>query len=225
MQCGGLSMGEIHLVSILTLGFMLGIKHALEPDHIIGVSTIASQSKKLWKSALAGVFWGIGHTATLLTIGMGLIFLKSDIPEKWAMSLEFLVGIMLVYFGISAIYSYKKRLGKPEPHNHSHKFSYGKSLFMGFIHGLAGSAAMILLTMSTVDSPMQGALFILVFGAGTVISMLFFTTIIGIPFVVSASKMNINKPLIQLTGVISTGFGIYYMYNLGVTEGLFKLWN
>jgi sulfite exporter TauE/SafE len=217
-------MNEIEIVSILSIGFMLGIKHALEPDHIIGVSTIASQSKKLWKSALAGVFWGVGHTATLLTVGMGLIFLKSDIPEKWAMSLEFLVGIMLVYFGISAIYSYKDKVHS-EAHGRSHvKFSYGKSLFMGFIHGLAGSAALVLLTMSTVDNLFEGGLYILVFGAGTVVSMLFFTTIIGIPFIMSANKKTFNKPLIQLTGVISTLFGLYYMYNLGVTEGLFKLW-
>ncbi|GGB42411.1 sulfite exporter TauE/SafE family protein [Fictibacillus barbaricus] len=217
-------MNEIELVSILTLGFMLGIKHALEPDHIIGVSTIASQSKKLSKSALAGVFWGVGHTATLLTVGMGLIFLKSDVPEKYAMSLEFLVGIMLVYFGLSAIYSHKNKTHS-EAHGRSFvKFSYGKALFMGFIHGLAGSAALVLLTMSTVDNLLEGGLYIVVFGAGTVVSMLFFTTIIGIPFIMSANKKTFHKPLIQLTGVISTLFGIYYMYNLGVTEGLFKLW-
>jgi sulfite exporter TauE/SafE len=216
-------MNEVEVVSILSIGFMLGIKHALEPDHIIGVSTIASQSKKLSKSALAGVFWGVGHTVTLLIVGMGLIFLKSDIPEKYAMSLEFLVGIMLVYFGLSSIYNKEKI--QSDTHRKSYvKFSYGKSLFMGFIHGLAGSAALVLLTMSTVDNLLEGGLYILVFGAGTVVSMLFFTTLIGIPFIISANKKTFNKPLIQLTGVLSTIFGLYYMYNLGVTEGLFKLW-
>jgi sulfite exporter TauE/SafE len=216
-------MNEVEVVSILSIGFMLGIKHALEPDHIIGVSTIASQSKKLSKSALAGVFWGIGHTVTLLIVGMGLIFLKSDIPVKYAMSLEFLVGIMLVYFGLSSIYNKEKI--HSDTHRQSYvKFSYGKSLFMGFIHGLAGSTALVLLTMSTVDNLLEGGLYILVFGAGTVVSMLFFTTLIGIPFIMSANKKTFNKPLIQLTGVLSTIFGLYYMYNLGVTEGLFKLW-
>jgi len=222
-------MMEVELMSILTLGFILGIKHALEPDHIIGVSTIAGQSKSLWKASLAGVFWGIGHTSTLFIIGMMLIFLKVTISDKWAMSLEFLVGVMLVYFGISAIYS-KKRAAHSELHNGKRinkvqgKFPYRKSLFMGFIHGLAGSAAMILLTISTVNNAWEGALYILVFGAGTVISMLFFSTIIGIPFMISKSKIGINKGLLQFTGVLSTIFGIYYMYNLGVTEGLFKLW-
>lgn len=157
-----------------------------------------------------------------------LIFLKVTIPDNWALSLEFLVGVMLVYFGLSAIYS-KKRAIHSEQHNDEWvnkvqgKLPYRKSLFMGFIHGLAGSAAMILLTISTVNNAWEGALYILFFGAGTVISMLFFSTIIGIPFVMSKSKMIINKRLVQFTGVLSIAFGIYYMYNLGVTEGLFAL--
>jgi ABC-type nickel/cobalt efflux system permease component RcnA len=217
-------MQEAELISILSIGFLLGIKHALEPDHIIGVTTIASQSKKVWRSSLAGFFWGIGHTATLFIFGVGMMFLKGEIPEKWAMSLEFLVGIMLVYFGISAIYSKKSAHMKNE-RKPDRKLSYLRSLLMGFIHGLAGSAAMIILTMSTVSNVWEGALYILVFGTGTVISMLFFTTVIGIPFVLSSSNLKINKPFIQITGCFSTVFGIYYMYNLGITEGLFKLWS
>lgn len=235
---------EIGLLSILGLGFILGIKHAIEPDHVIAVSTIASQSKKLLRSSLAGVFWGIGHTATLFIIGIVLILMKGEIPEKWAMSLEFLVGIMLVYLGITTILSFKnihlhkhEQNGELQKHVHSHEYigkhehqhqlkkvSYLKSMLIGLIHGLAGSGAMIVLTMSTVNSAWEAAVYILIFGAGTVIGMLIFTTIIGIPFVFSSKKFSLNKSLTQVTGLISTVFGIYYMYNLGVTEGLFKLW-
>lgn len=213
-------MEEIGLLSILSLGFILGMKHAIEPDHVIAVSTVASQSKKLWRSSLTGVFWGIGHTATLFLAGLAILLMKGEIPEVWAMSLEFLVGIMLVYFGISAMTSNKDTL----THNRPKDASFRKSIFMGFIHGLAGSAAMVLVTMSTVSSIWEGALYILIFGAGTVVGMLCFTTIIGIPFILSTHKKSINKAFTQVTGVISTGFGVYYMYNLGVTEGLFKLW-
>ncbi len=235
---------EVSYLSILALGFVLGIKHAIEPDHIIAVSTIASQSKKLLRSSLAGVFWGIGHTATLFIVGIIFILMKDEIPAEWAMSLEFLVGIMLVYLGVTTILSFKnihihehehdteehkhvhshEHSGKHE-HKHRHKnVSYLKSLLIGLVHGLAGSGAMILLTMSTVKSVWEGAIYILIFGAGTVVGMLFFTTIIGIPFVFSAKKISLNKTLTQITGVVSTVFGIYYMYNLGVIEGLFKLW-
>ncbi|MFD0825588.1 urease accessory protein UreH domain-containing protein [Neobacillus sp. M.A.Huq-85] len=218
----------VTLFSVLALGFILGIRHALEPDHVIAVSTIASQSKKLWQASLAGVFWGIGHTATLFIIGIILIVMKNDIPEKWSLTLEFLVGIMLVYLGIAAMLSIRKNRKHSHHHDEVHIFvkkpTYFKSLFIGFVHGLAGSAAMVLLTMSTVHSVWQGALYILVFGLGTVIGMLIFTTVIGIPFVLSMKKMVAGRGLILATGALSTVFGFYYMYNLGVNDGLFKLW-
>ena len=235
---------EIGFLSILALGFVLGIKHAIEPDHVIAVSTIASQSKKLVKSTLAGVFWGIGHTATLFIVGVILILMKGEIPEKWAMSLEFLVGIMLVYLGLTTLLSFKnihihqhEHDGDDHKHLHSHSHngqhqhqhqhrnvSYLKSLFIGLVHGLAGSGAMVLLTMSTVKSVWEAAVYILIFGVGTILGMLIFTTIIGIPFVFSAKKRVLNQTLSRLTGVISIVFGMYYMYNLAITEGLYKLW-
>jgi sulfite exporter TauE/SafE len=95
---------------------------------------------------------------------------------------------------------------------------------MRLYYGLAGSATLILVTLGSVNNVWEGASYILVSGVGTILSMVFFNTKIGIPFVISNNKMNINKLLIQFAGVISTAFGIYYMYNLGVTEGLFKLW-
>jgi ABC-type nickel/cobalt efflux system permease component RcnA len=235
---------EVTVLTVLALGFILGIKHAIEPDHVIAVSTIASQSKKLWNASLAGVFWGIGHTVTLFIIGIILISMKGEIPEKWAMSLEFLVGIMLVYLGVKTILSFKNihihnhQYDRDDhKHVHSHQNSgeykhrhqhqnvtYLESMLIGLVHGLAGSGAMVLLTMSTVKNVGEAAIYILIFGAGTVIGMLFFTTIIGIPFVLSKKRKTIGRPLGITTGTISTVFGVYYMYNLGVNEGLFNLW-
>ncbi|MFL6556777.1 MAG: urease accessory protein UreH, partial [Bacillus sp. (in: firmicutes)] len=162
----------VSLLSILLLGFLLGIKHAIEPDHIIAVSTIASESKNLKRSVFAGVYWGIGHTATLFIVGMFLIVAKNTITDTVAMSLEFIVGIMLVILGLNSIVAIMK-------HRHHHPLTVGsqtiekkgrthyKSFFIGLIHGLAGSAAMVLLTMSTVSTVWQGALYILIFGCGT----------------------------------------------------------
>ncbi|RBW67393.1 urease accessory protein UreH [Bacillus taeanensis] len=211
---------EASLLSILVFGFLLGIKHAIEPDHVIAVSTIAGRSKNIWRSSLSGVFWGIGHTATLFIVGILLIVLKVQMSEGLALSLEFLVGIMLVYLG-AASFRYKK------PHQHeqrNEKTSYIRSAIIGFIHGLAGSAAMVLLTLSTVDHIGQAALYILIFGAGTVIGMLSFSTMFSIPFIFAAKKTFIHQRLIYTTGVISILFGMYYMYNLGVKEGLFSIW-
>lgn len=220
---------DVSFISVLALGFVLGIKHAIEPDHIIAVSTIASRSKKLSQSSLAGVFWGIGHTATLFIVGICLLIIKGEIPEKWAMSLEFLVGIMLVYLGITTLTAFKGVRIHHHYHEPGHKrpsenYSYIKSVCIGLVHGLAGSGAMVLLTMSTVKSVFESAIYILIFGIGTIFGMLFFTTILGIPFIISAKRVEANKTLTQITGAISTIFGIYYMYNLGIGEGLFKMW-
>ncbi|WP_201319340.1 sulfite exporter TauE/SafE family protein [Paenibacillus sp. EPM92] len=230
---------EDSLYMVMLLGFILGMKHALEPDHIIALSTIASRSKSLWRSSLTGVFWGIGHTSTLFVIGLLLILLKLELSLRLSLSLEFLVGIMLVYLGFSTVISFQRKKihnhehqhdGIPhhhfhEKHEHSHSsFSYIKSTMIGMIHGLAGSAAMVLLVMSTVSSVWKGIVYILVFGLGTVSSMLIFTTIIGLPFVLSVKKRNLNTKLILATGALSALFGFYYMYNLGINEGLFKLW-
>ncbi|WP_066068138.1 urease accessory protein UreH [Neobacillus soli] len=211
----------VSFFSVLFLGFILGIKHSIEPDHIIAVSTMVGQSKKLSRSTLTGVFWGIGHTSTLFIVGMMLVLMKGELTDKWAMSLEFLVGIMLVYLGMKSMLFIKD--SKQDSHNHE-KASLIKITFIGFIHGLAGSAAMVLLTMSTVSSVWECALYILIFGTGTIIGMLMFTTIIGIPFVFSKKSIGVNRMLTKLTGTVSFLFGIYYMYNLGITEGLFQLW-
>jgi len=239
---------EASFLTVLSIGFVIGIKHALEPDHVIAVSTIASHTKKLGKASLAGIFWGSGHTLTLLVVGMLLIFLKGAIPEKWAMSLEFIVGIMLVYLGWTSILSFRKKKAQLPLFLHSHdhggyshrhwfapgleleaaheegRKSLAKSAVIGMVHGLAGSAAMVLLTMSTVQTQWEGLLYILVFGAGTIVGMLLSTTIIGIPFVLSARNISLNAALTRLTGLISIAFGCYYMYNLGITEGLFQMW-
>lgn len=213
------------LLSLLALGCVLGIKHAIEPDHVVAVSTIASKSNKIWSASLAGAFWGIGHTATLFAVGMFLIFTKTEIPEKWAMLLEFCVGVMIVYLGMYSILSMKK---KEQRHLHDGRsernLSYTKTMLIGIMHGFAGSAAMVLLTMSLIDTAWQGALFILVFGVGTVAGMLIATTIIGLPFVFTSKKIQINRLLVGLTGTISVLFGLFYMYDLGMNEGLFTLW-
>lgn len=100
---------EFSLLSVLFFGFILGIKHSIEPDHIIAVSTMVGTNKKLWRSTLTGLFWGIGHTSTLFIVGMILVLLKGELPEVWAMSLEFLVGIMLVYLGFKSMASIKSQ--------------------------------------------------------------------------------------------------------------------
>ncbi|MGB8955662.1 MAG: hypothetical protein WCC10_09820 [Tumebacillaceae bacterium] len=226
---------EGSLITILWFGFLLGIKHAIEPDHVIAVSTIAAQSRSLWRSALAGVFWGIGHTFTLLVVGVALLLLKTEISDAWANGLEFAVGVMLVVLGVTSLISSGQRQwhvhrhqhdGDTHAHFHSHdqnrthvhthrgRYYYLKSTLVGFIHGLAGSAAMFVLTMSRVEGPWQAMLYILIFGAGTVLGMLLFTTLLGVPFVASTRRPRLHGWMTRLTGVVSTVFGVSYMISV-----------
>lgn len=207
-------MDEVGLLSVLGLGLLLGIKHAIEPDHVIAVSTIATKSKRLWQSTMTGVFWGIGHTMTMFILGMGVLLMKEEIPPVWAESLEAAVGVMLIYFGMTTVLSYKKMKSRQKSESANQPRSFATSVFMGFIHGLAGSAALVLLTLSSVNNLAQGALFILVFGAGTVIGMLLFTTIIGLPFVMTTKKVSLNKAFTQVSGIVSTIYGIYYLSSI-----------
>ncbi|MDC3417755.1 sulfite exporter TauE/SafE family protein [Aquibacillus salsiterrae] len=230
------------LLSVLVVGFILGIKGGMEPDHVVAVSTIASQSKKLSKASLAGVFWGIGHTTTLFIVGFVLIMMKGQITDTWALSLEFVVGIMMVYLGLTNITSIRKEKVHAHTHYHdgkvhshfysdknkeSHDYkhvSYRKSLIIGLIHGLAGSAAMVLLTIASVDTLWQGAIYLIIYGVGTMFGMFLVTSFISIPFVLSVKKVKINHFIIRLAGVASLAYGLVIMYNIGITEELIKNW-
>lgn len=149
---------------------------------------------------------------------------EGELSEKWAMSLEFLVGIMLVLLGIKSIVFLDNKMSGQHDLHSEEKSPYLKIVIIGFIHGLAGSAAMVLLTMSVVSTVWECIIYILIFGAGTILGMLCFTTIIGIPFVFSKKSIRLNRTFTQLAGTVSIIFGIYYMYNFGVVEGLFQLW-
>lgn len=214
----------------LFLGFLHGVRHALEPDHMIAVSTIAAHSKSLRRSSLVGVYWGIGHTATLFVIGVILLLIKGQIPASWEVSLEIVVGVMLVYLGASSIYSHWKKPVHAVTHTHSMnehnhfvdgknaahpeastEISFLRSVFIGFVHGLAGSAAMVAATMATVSEVWQGSLYILIFGVGTIVGMLLFTTLLGVPFALSQHKLSLHHRLTQAAGWISVCFGFYYI--------------
>lgn len=236
----------MEFLGLLGIGFLLGVKHATEPDHVIAVSTIAAESRSLRRAALAGAYWGVGHTLTLLAVGTVLLVVRGRIPETWALSLEFMVGVMLVALGINAfgfirrrVHSHTHRHGESwhahfhehrddrrDDHRHRHpKLSYVKAGLVGVVHGLAGSAAMALLAASTAEAVWQGMLYIAVFGAGTVLGMGVCTTAVGLPFVLTADRLaGFNRSLGRTAGAVSIVYGAYYMYRIGVSDGLFGLW-
>ena len=230
-------------LSVIILGMILGLRHALDPDHIIAVSTIVSDSRNPLKSIWIGVSWGIGHTTTLLLLGILIIAIGVVIPARLALFFEMLVGILLIVLGIQVLW--KIRQGRLHRHEHLHKEAShrhfhshndapthghasisnwlqeclkpsfrGKSYVIGLFHGLAGSAALMLLVLTSVQNPVTGLIYVAIFGIGSMISMGAITIILSLPFSISASVPLYNR-LIQITaGIGSIFLGSFLVYQI-----------
>lgn len=236
---GGLS--SITPSLLLTFGFVTGLQHAMEADHVAAVATLVSRNRKLTKASLIGIFWGFGHTLTLFMAGLAVMLLAISIPAKLALSLEFGVGIMLIVLGLSTLGNSKFRNSlfgmftkhmhphahgekihiHPHSHDGEHEHSH-KSIIIGMIHGLAGSGALMLVVLSTVDSVLSGLSYIALFGIGSIVGMLAVSTIIGLPFVFTAKKFEgLNKCIRIAAALVSIGLGVSIMYEIGIIEQLF----
>ncbi len=216
--------------AILVLGFMLGLKHALDADHVVAVSAIVSENKNLKKSSLLGIFWGFGHTFTLLLVGLIVLIFKISIPQAVALSLEFLVGVVLVVLGLSVLqkvhlhYHLHEEGKHIHVHTHEHENSHShehKSFAVGMVHGLAGSGALMLLVLATIDTVAQGVFYILIFGFGSILGMLLISTAIGLPFAATANFENLNMKIRVIAGIISVLLGVAIIIEIGLVKGLF----
>ena len=226
------------LGTALVLGFILGIKHALDADHVVAVSTIVSRDPRPLRAARAGMFWGIGHTLTLFVAGVAVLFLKLSISDRVALTFEFLVGAVLVALGVQNLWDYWRtrfhthshESGETHVHFHTHRDGHDhhqtnrqrKSLFVGMTHGLAGSGALVLLVLSAIDSPLEGAAYILVFGLGSILGMMMIGTAMALPFSLSARRFGkLTRHIQLLAGGVSILLGALVMVQIGLLGGLF----
>ncbi len=233
-------------VTILGLGFTLGLKHATEADHLAAVSTIVSERKSLWSSMFIGGIWGLGHTISLVIAGVFVLLLNFEISQQRERMLEFFVGVMLVLLGLNVLrkiikggtlhFHTHEHAGQQHVHPHLHeagvkdvpqthhgyKFS-PRALVIGMVHGLAGSAALMLLIIPTIDSRPLGLLYIIIFGIGSIGGMMLMSLLVGLPFFLTKT-LNFNRfnlVLQSVAGLVSVGLGILIIYEKTVTEGLF----
>lgn len=216
------------MTSLLLLGFLLGMRHAMEADHVAAVATLVRSSENLRDSLRHGAFWGIGHTLTLVFAGGLVLLVGGQIGESVAHALEFLVGVLLVVLGIDVLrrvyrervhfhlHSHGEQLAHFHAHSHarqqqhdtaSHRHEHApqplplRSLMVGLMHGLAGASALVLLTLNTVDSVWTGLVYILVFGSGSIAGMALLSVAIAWPLRRSARSMT------RLHGVVHYGLG------------------
>ena len=227
------------ITAALTFGFILGLRHALDPDHLVAVSTIVSEHKSVARSSLVGTFWGLGHTASLLAISIVLLLLRASIPETLTMWMEVPVAVMLITLGAAATLGAMRERGlqihththaheKDGPHTHLHihtrdEHSHRHRLFLvgrrpfivGMIHGVAGSAALTLAVLTTIPSIALGLIYVAVFGIGSIGGMLLMSAMIGLPFAVTARRFSILNGGIRLfAGLFSILFGLVLAWKL-----------
>ena len=204
------------LFSVTVLGFLLGMRHATDPDHVVAVTTIVSQQRSLARAARTGILWGIGHTATILLVGGAIIVLKvqlSAIPPRVGLTLEFAVAVMLVVLGLLTLAGGERRVAD----------STARPLTVGFVHGLAGSAAVATLPqVALIPNPMWALAYLAVFGMGTIVGMLLITASIAAPSLFATHRFaGLNRTLRIASGVASIAFGLFLAHRIGFVDGLF----
>jgi High-affinity nickel-transport protein len=222
------------MFGILGLGFLLGLQHALEADHIAAVSSIAARRSDVSDIVRHGLTWGLGHTLTLFAFAGAAIVLGHAIPESLAQPLETAVGVMLVGLGTHVLW----RLWRDRVHFHTHGHGDGtvhihahshagetavhsaashvhghgfrwRTLLVGLMHGMAGSAALLLLTASQASSPAIGLGYIALFGVGSMIGMGALSTVIAVPLVISARWLTwANRGLQGAVGLVTIAIGV-----------------
>jgi|SRR6266568_1756974 len=232
-------------LAISLLGFVLGMRHATDPDHVIAVSTIVSKQRGVGKAGLIGVLWGLGHTFTIFVVGAAIILFGVAIPARLGLSMELAVGVMLILLGVlnltgvlqaamarltpDSIAPVDKDVNVPAPisSHDQESCSIGaiqllRPLAVGIVHGLAGSAAVALLVMTAIRDPWHEIGYLLVFGIGTVVGMMLITALIAIPFVYTAQRLSgWNRSMAVASGLLSVCFGCFISYQIGIVGGLF----
>jgi hypothetical protein len=256
-------------LAILIIGFVLGMRHATDPDHVIAVSTIVSRERSIPRAARIGILWGCGHTITIVVVGAAIIVFGLAIPARVGLTMEFSVGLMLILLGVlnltGAMHWITQKFSPAHPevtgehahlhehnsHMHLHWHSHGagiehhaasltpparmrapfarlgifhtlRPLLVGIVHGLAGSAAVALLVLSTIRNPNWAVLYLLIFGVGTIAGMMLITVAIALPFSFAGYKFAwLNKGLITTSGLVSVAFGLFICYHIGIVDGLF----
>jgi high-affinity nickel-transport protein len=259
----------IGILSIIALGFFLGMRHATDPDHVIAVTTIVSRERSIGPAAWIGALWGLGHTITIFAVGAGIILVGWVIPTRLGLSMEFSVGLMLILLGILNLTGMLQWVndqflpsspGSPSVHSHPHSHgghvhthphvhdpeshshaaentslgfldrAFGKlgmyqvlrPLIVGLVHGLAGSAAVALLVLTTIRQPRWAVAYLLVFGIGTIAGMMLITAAIAVPFTYANNRFaNLDRTLRVATGLLSLAFGLFLTYQIGIVHGLF----
>jgi len=206
---------------VLLLGFAIGLRHALEADHVAAVASLAAHSNSVRRTFGLGAAWGIGHALPLLALGVAVLVTGMVLPAELGRWLDVAVGGMLVLLGADVL----RRMAKAHVHFHSHRHDDGvthlrahtheaniihtplhhghphgitlRAVAVGMIHGLAGSGALILLTLESLHSVAVGLVYIALFALGSLAGMSALTAAIALPLGFAARRLTVAFALLQ----------------------------
>jgi sulfite exporter TauE/SafE len=216
----------------IALGFVFGLQHATDADHVVAVASIVSRTGRFASGALVGAFWGLGHTVTIAAAGAAIVLFNVTVTPRAGLSLELVVAFMLMVLGVSRIVKLVRDRDESLSRGHDGSGFWlvlrtlgpaqaARSTLTGLVHGLAGSAAVALLVLSTVRSPYAAVVYLLVFGLGTIAGMIVITALLSVPFAVRAPILfRFRRALALGTGLLSLAFGLYLAVHIGFVDGL-----
>ncbi len=217
------------LLGLLLFGFVMGMRHATDADHVVAVHTIVAREGRLRAAARIGILWGLGHTLTIVAVGGAIVVLGLVIPARLGLSMEMGVAVMLVVLGGVNLVGATRHLHDAATGQHPKQdSSLGivgalRPLAVGVVHGLAGSAAVALLVLGALKDARWAMAYLLVFGAGTLAGMTLLTTLVAWPMQAAMRRFQrADLWLARVSGAMSIAFGIYLAYRIGVVDGLFS---
>lgn len=231
-------------LATLGLGFALGLRHAFDVDHLAAVSTLVSQRRGLLRSSAVGALWGLGHTLALLAVGVAVIALGAHVPPAVASALELAVAAMLVWLGVQVLWTVHRggtvhvhvheHDGRRHIHahvhapalgeataTHHHRMPPGRPLLVGMVHGLAGSAALMLAVLATIPSPALAVAYLAAFGLGSTSAMVAMSVVLGAPLALAGTRMARADVALRLAaGTGSIAVGLLLAWRIGVEAGI-----
>lgn len=234
------------LLAMIGVGLLLGVRHSTDADHVVAVTTIVSQQRRLRDAAMIGALWGAGHTLTIAVVGSAIILFNVAIPPRLGLSMEFSVAVMLIVLGVLNLTGIMRWITERfAPGSKAVQVENGplltqrtatlldrvvgsvgayqviRPLAVGTVHGLAGSAAVALLVLARITAPAWAVAYLLVFGFGTILGMMVMTIFIALPFTYTGSFRRLNSGLRLMSGLVSMAFGLFLAYHIGFVDGLF----
>jgi hypothetical protein len=234
------------MTALLILGFFLGVRHALEADHVAAVASLATRSSSLANTIRVAAAWGAGHTMTLVLFGSILLALDASLPPVAGRILESAVGVMLVVLGVDVL----RRLHRRRIHLHGHQHDHGvhhfhahahdeealhdpaqhehdhvssllpRALLVGGVHGMAGTAALTLLSLQTLHSVGWAFVYLALFGVGSILGMVLFSMVISLPLRFSTQHLIwASNGLQAALGVLTLLLGCWIVVQAAVLGG------